>query len=109
MSFPLQSILLCSRKLKNHKIKVIIYNLYVFLSMSLSPPLSLSLSLFSEIHVIILYVVPNEYSDESLISNRFTQLKIQHSFKELLHQSDSKVRLLAGFSFYDGLWVIWKR
>ena len=83
MSFPLQSILPCSRKLTNHKINVIIYNLYVFLSMSLS------FLRFTVIFCMLLFLivnkaamwlqasVTNEYSDVALISNFFTQLKTQ--------------------------------
>ena len=91
MSFPLQSIIPCSGKLTNHKINVIIYNFYVFLSMSLS----LSFPRFTLIFCMLLFLivnkaamrlqafVTNEYSDVALIWNFFTQLKIQHSFKEL--------------------------
>ena len=89
MSFPLQSILPCFRKLKNHKINVIIYNLYVFLSMSFS--LLRSKLIFCMLFFLIVNKAAmrlqasatNKYSVVLLILNFLTQLKIQHWFKEL--------------------------
>ena len=89
MSFPLQSILPCFRKLRNHKINVIIYNLYLFLSMSLSFlrfTLLFCMFLFLIVYKAAMWLqasVTNEYSDVSFIPISFTRLKIENSFKEL--------------------------